>query len=143
VDDKAGKVNKLRWKKPAPRSYKPGTPSTEYNFVKHCAKLLKARVAAGAYSENPALETAIEEFDPAIALIEIAADPSNPAEVRAAVAAKLMPYWHKEQSLLVKQGDGAQDRSITVVIADWASGKPPAPALPPPTKGKGEDVFDL
>jgi hypothetical protein len=102
--------------------------------VKHCAKLVKARVAAGMYSENPALETAIEDFDPAIALIEIAADPSNTAETRAACSAKLMPFWHKEQSLLVKEaGSGNAPVSISISVAPWASAKPPpAPALPPP-----------
>jgi hypothetical protein len=127
-------MSKPRRKTPSARSYKPGTPSAEYDFVRHCAKLLKARVAAGFYSENPALETTVQNFDPAIALIEIAADPSNPAEVRAAVSAKLMPYWHKEQSLLVKEAGGGSNApvSIQISVAPWAAAKPSTPALPAP-----------
>jgi hypothetical protein len=128
-------------KKPRPRNHgKTPDQLAPYDFIQHCAKLLKARAAAGMYSENPALEAAIEEFDPAIALIEIAADPSNPAEVRAAVSAKLMPFWHKEQSLLVKQGADGGPVKIEISVAPWAAGPGTRTALPAPKDG---DVFDV
>jgi hypothetical protein len=118
--------------RPAPRNtHKP--PDT-YDFIQHCAKVLKARVAAGVYRDRPGLEVVITEFDPALALIEIAADPASTPDMRAAVSAKLMPYWHKEQSLLVKEaGGGNAPVSITVMVAPWAAvGKPSAPALSAP-----------
>lgn len=96
-----------------------------YDFIQHCAKLLKARVAAGVYRDKPGLEAAITEFDPALALIEIAADPASTSDMRAAVSAKLMPYWHREQSLLVKQeGSGNAPVSIQIIVPQWASAKP-------------------
>jgi hypothetical protein len=124
-------VSKLRRKKPAPRNaHKP--PDT-YDFIQHCARLLKARVAAGVYRDRPGLEAAIVDFDPAIALIEIAADPANTVDLRAPAAAKLLPYWHKEQSLLVKEaGGGNAPVSIQIIVPQWASGKPAAPALAAP-----------
>jgi hypothetical protein len=105
-----GESQGMSKKKPRPRN----AGKTAYDFIQYCAELLKARVAAGAHSDKPGLEAAITEFDPAIALVEIPADPTSTPDMRAAVSAKLMPYWHKEQSLLVKQGDDV-DRSVTVI----------------------------
>jgi hypothetical protein len=134
-------------KKPRPRNHgKTPDQLAPYDFIQHCAKLLKARVAAGVYRDRPGLEAAITEFDPAIALVEIAADPASTPDMRAAVSAKLMPYWHKEQSLVVKEaGGGNAPISIQIVVPQWASGKPSAPALPAPQgdNGKKDDVFDL
>ena len=130
-------------RRPAPRNtHKP--PDT-YDFIQHCAKLLKARVAAGVYRDRPGLEAAITDFDPAIALIEIAADPANTVDLRAPAAAKLLPYWHKEQSLLVKEaGGGNTPVSIQINVAPWAAAKPAAPALSAPQSDNGKkDVFDL
>ena len=118
-------------RKPAPRNTH--TPPDRYDFIQHCAKLLKARLAAGVYRDNPGLEAAITDFDPALALVEIAADPASTPEMRAACSAKLLPYWHREQSLLIKEAAGrGGDTSITVVVAAWAADKPSAPALPAP-----------
>ena len=50
-------------RKPAKRTYKPGTPAADYDFVKHCQRLVAARVKAGLYHDDPALETAITDFD--------------------------------------------------------------------------------
>jgi hypothetical protein len=123
-------------KKPRPRNYgKTPDQLAPYDFIQHCSKLLKARVKAGVYRDRPGLESAITEFDPAIALIEIASDPNSTPDMRAAVSAKLMPYWHKEQSLLIKEaGSGNAPVTISLVIAPWAAGPqgrpPPTPALP-------------
>jgi hypothetical protein len=125
-------------KKPRPRNHgKTPDQLAPYDFVQHCAKLLKARVAAGVYRDKPGLEAAITEFDPALALIEIAADPANTPDMRAAVSAKLMPYWHKEQSLLVKEaGSGNMPVTISISVAPWAQG--PGRALPPPQGDNGK-----
>ena len=65
-------------KKPRPRNHgKTPDQLAPYDFIQHCAKLLKARVAAGVYHDKPGLEAAITDFDPALALIEIAADPAS------------------------------------------------------------------
>lgn len=135
---------KKRKKKPAPRNTH--TPPDQYDFIQHCAKLLKARVAAGVYRDRPGLEAAIIDFDPAIALIEIAADPASTPDMRAAVSAKLMPFWHKEQLLLVKEhGDGPADHNVVVIVQPWASGPrrieaAPAAIEPPLEVRTGEDT---
>jgi hypothetical protein len=67
------------------------------------------------------LEAAIEDFDPAVACIELAADPHMEPGLRAGVSAKLLPYWHKEQSLLVRQESAAGPPAITILIAPWAA----------------------
>ena len=128
-------------KKPRPRNHgKTPDQLAPYDFIQHCAKLLKARVAAGVYRDRPGLEAAITEFDPALALIEIAADPASTSDMRAAVSAKLMPYWHKEQSLLVKEAGGGSNApvSIQISVAPWAAAKPVLPALSAPTPKKDD-----
>jgi hypothetical protein len=109
-------------KRPRPRNAgKKPQELAPYDFIQHCTKVLKARLAAGLYRDNPGLETAVMDFDPAIALIEIAADPANTAETRTGVSVKLMPYWHKEQSLLVKEAGGqSAPTPIVIQIANWA-----------------------
>jgi hypothetical protein len=116
--------------KPTKRSYRPGTPAAQYDFVQHCLKLIRARLKAGYYHDNPALEAAIEDFDPAVACIELAADPRMEPGLRAGVSAKLLPYWHKEQSLMVKTADHS-DVNITVLVAPWA-GIPGSDGAPRP-----------
>jgi hypothetical protein len=106
--------------KPAKRTHKSGSPAAQYDFVNHCQKLVAARIKAGLYHDDPALEGAIADFDPAIALIEIAANPANEPGLRGATAAKLLPFWHKEQSLMVKTADHA-GTVINISIAAWAA----------------------
>jgi hypothetical protein len=74
----------------------------------------------GVYHDRPGLEAAIIDFDPAITLIEMAADPSNTVDLRGSAAAKLLPYWHKEQSLMIKTADHA-GTVIHISIAPWAA----------------------
>ena len=107
-------------KKPRARTYKPGTAAAQYDFVRHCQRLVAARIKAGLYHDDPALEGAIADFDPAIALIEIAANPANEPGLRGATAAKLLPFWHKEQSLMVKANGGGPTQ-IVINIAPWAA----------------------
>jgi hypothetical protein len=119
-----------------------GTQEQRYDFIKHCERLIAERIRNGVYSANPALEAAVADFDPAVALIELAADPANTAETRAACAAKLLPYWHKEQSLLVKEaGGGNAPVSIQVIVAPWAAAKPVLPALSAPKAKDVEVIF--
>jgi hypothetical protein len=132
-------------KKPRPRNAgKKPEELPPYDFIQYCARLLKKRVGAGVYRDRPGLEAAILDFDPAIMLIEIAADPANTVDLRAPAAAKLLPYWHKEQSLLVKEaGGGNAPISIEISVAPWAAGKPSKPALPAPREPRDdEEVFD-
>lgn len=117
-------------RKPAKRTYKPGTPAAQYDFIKHCRRLVAARVKAGLYHDDPALEGAIADFDPAVALIEIAANPANEPGLRGATAAKLLPFWHKEQSLMVKANDNGAP-VINISIAAWAA-LPGSNAAPKP-----------
>jgi hypothetical protein len=121
-------------RKPAKRTHKPGSPAAQYDFVNHCQRLIAARIKAGLYHDNPALEATIKDFDPAVALIEIAANPANEPGLRGATAAKLLPFWHKEQSLMVKTADHA-GTVINISIAAWAalpgSGAPKAIAARP------------
>ena len=107
-------------RKPAKRTHKPGSPAAQYDFVNHCQRLVAARIKGGLYHDDPALEGAIADFDPAIALIEIAANPANEPGLRGATAAKLLPFWHKEQSLMVKTADHA-GTVINISIAAWAA----------------------
>jgi hypothetical protein len=119
VDRRAGReVSKLR-KRVGDRN---GTPGQRYDFVKHCERLIAEKIKARKYHENPALETAlIDGFDPAVALIEMCADPALEPGLRAATAAKLLPFWHKEQSLLVKEAGGQSAATqIVIQIASWA-----------------------
>lgn len=119
------------------------TDSQLYDFVQHCSRLIKTRIAAGAYSDRPELERALANFDPALSLIEIAADQNNTPELRGAVASKLMPFWHKEQSLLLKDGAEGQARGVNVqvVIASWAAkGGSGAPALEPPKPERAVEI---
>jgi hypothetical protein len=113
-------------------------PISQQDLVHHCAKILKARVAAGYYRDQPELEADVLAYDPAVTLIEISADRRNTAETRAACAARLMPYWHKDQSLLIKEmGSNVGDTNIVIQVASWASAKPlPIPALPASDNGK-------
>jgi hypothetical protein len=120
-------------RKPAKRTHKPGSPAAQYDFVNHCQRLVAARIKAGLYHDDPELEAAIADFDPAIALIEIAANPANEPGLRGATAAKLLPFWHREQSLMVKTADHA-GTVINISIAAWAalpgSGAPKAIEAP-------------
>jgi hypothetical protein len=117
-------------RKPAKRAPKPGTPAAQYDFVRHCQQLVAARIKAGLYHDDPALEGAIADFDPAVALIEIAANPANEPGLRGATAAKLLPFWHKEQSLMVKANDNGAP-VINISIAAWAA-LPGSDAAPKP-----------
>jgi hypothetical protein len=133
----AGEAEGMRKKKPRPRT--PGPEEARYSFIVSCERQIKARIKAGKYRDRPEMEAAMAEFDPAVELIEIAADPANAAETRAACNAKLLPFWHKEQSLLVKEaGSGNAPVAMQISVAPWASAKPVLPALPPP-----DDVFDV
>jgi hypothetical protein len=92
------------------------------------------------------MEAAMSEFDPAVELIEIAADPANTAETRAACSAKLMPFWHKEQSLLVKEaGGGNVPATIQISVQPWAAARPilSTPALPPPKESDSKVSKDV
>ena len=40
-------------KKPRARTYKPGTPAAQYDFVRHCQRLVAARIKAGLYHDDP------------------------------------------------------------------------------------------
>src|SRR5215831_566391 len=136
----AGQVVKGK-KKLTPRyTYK---PRTGFVLGEYCVKLFKERLATGLYADDPTLEaaltTALEHgLDPLVPITEIIFDPRNSAETRGALATKLMPFRHKEQSLLVKEAadQGALLQPLTIVVAPLASAKlpaEPAPALPAPS----------
>jgi hypothetical protein len=128
-------------------------PRTGIDLGLYCVKLFRERLAAGLYADDPTLEAALTAalehgLDPLVPITEIIFDPRNSAETRGALATKLMPFRHKEQSLLVKEAadQGALPPPLTIIVAPWAAAKPvlPAPtdlkALPAPDKG---NVFDL
>lgn len=122
-------------KKPAKRQPRT-TDSAKYDFVQFCMKTIKARVAAGCYRDNPGLEAALSnDPDPAIVMYELMCDPQNDPNMRGAIAARLLPYVHKEQSLLLKDGaEGQGGRvSVQVTIAAWAAKNGgESPQLQPP-----------
>jgi hypothetical protein len=131
-------------KKPRPRNFgKTPDRLSPYDFVSHCARLLKSRVAAGVYRDRPGLEATITEWEPAIALIEIGADPATTPEMKTVVASKLMPCWHKEQSVLVREADGqTAPTQIVIQVANWAAKSPVMPALPAPA-GRVAEAIDV
>jgi hypothetical protein len=127
-----------------------GTPEQQVIFIDHCAKLINERIGAGLYDGKPQLKAALAAgIDPAVALIEIMTDQDNTPELRAVCASKLLPFVHKEQSLLVQEASGGSiDTTIQIHVAPWAAGPQltqARPALPAPSKEDKENdpsVFD-
>lgn len=109
-----------RKKKPAPRNTH--KPLSGYEFGQHCVKLIKARIDAGLYRDDPALEAALATgiesgLDPVVPLLEIIWDPRNDPETRGALDVKLLPYRHTEQSLFMKQERSAGgDTKIEIIV---------------------------
>jgi hypothetical protein len=114
------------------------------NFVGHCVREIRRRIDAGEYTDRPGLEAALESFDPAMVLIEAAANPANDETMRAAIADKLMPYWHESKSIVLKRDDsGNGDKQITVVIAPWATaggGTPGSLLIDAPKQNEAPDA---
>ena len=138
----------MRRKKPAPRyTHK---PRTGYELGQYCIKLFKERLALGLYADDPTLEAALTNalehgLDPLVPITEIIFDPRNSAETRGTLATKLMPFRHRDQSLIMKEQAGVESmQQITVLVAPWASMKAPEPkaALPAPEKDDS-DVVDI
>jgi hypothetical protein len=117
-------------------------------------KLFKERLAMGLYADDPTLEAALTSalehgLDPIVPLTEIIFDPRNSPETRGALASKLMPFRHKEQSLLIKEAadQGTLPQPLTIIVAPWAASElpdaKPVPVLPAPNGNGKKDDDDL
>jgi len=108
-----------------PAEYSPDLPEkVKWDVVAVCRHELRKRKREGRYDGNP------DDFHPARYLANVVEDETVAHPIRVVAAKELMPYFGIDKATLarIEAGLGNDGAHITVVISDYAAGKP-TPAI--------------